>query len=128
MSDDPLFEVLKVFLSPAVTFAGFWYTAKQLTLAQGNYRTNVESYNESLKKTAHEQRWKKAEFIAKEAREFYADKRVERVVYMLDWGVRQFKFEEFGPTNSWSFPITAISAATQRRSHTTIIRNTIASS
>ena len=33
------------------------------------------------------QKWKKAEFLAKEVKDFYADKSVQRALLMLDWNI-----------------------------------------
>jgi len=75
---------------PILTVIGFVFIAKQVTLAKNNYEALVNKNVRDHEEAKHDLRWKKAEFIAKQAKDFFEDKRVERVIYMLDWSVRQF--------------------------------------
>jgi hypothetical protein len=43
--------------------------------------------------TQNERKWKKAEFVANQAKAFFADNRVERVIFMLDWSSRIFEID-----------------------------------
>ena len=86
---EPLRLWLAALLSPAVTLAGFIFVSRQFALAEKTYKSGLE-------KTQKEQDWKKAEFLGKEARDFFGDKRVERVISILDWSGRYFDFEDRG--------------------------------
>ncbi|WOJ89068.1 hypothetical protein RZS28_14835 [Methylocapsa polymorpha] len=78
-------------LGPIVTLIGLCLVYKQIKIATHTYEQSTEKFKE-------EQKWKKAEFIANQAKDFYTDKRVERVIYMLDWGAdgRELLIENFG--------------------------------
>jgi len=57
-------------------------TIKVLTLIIG-----VLGLGKALIEYTKAQRWKKAEFLAKEVKDFYADKNVQRALLMLDWNI-----------------------------------------
>lgn len=57
-------------------------TIKVLTLIIG-----VLGLGKALVEYTKAQRWKKAEFLAKEVKDFYADKNVQRALLMLDWSI-----------------------------------------
>ncbi|PZR92803.1 MAG: hypothetical protein DLM68_01740 [Hyphomicrobiales bacterium] len=69
---------------------------RQVKIATENVKIATDTYEASTQKTKEEQKWKKAEFIANQAKYFYSDKRVERVIYMLDWGQREFSVTNLG--------------------------------
>jgi hypothetical protein len=54
------------------------------------YAATVKNSQQQDDKTKNEQLWKKAEFVAGQAKEFFTDRRVESVIYMLDWSARAF--------------------------------------
>jgi hypothetical protein len=77
-------------LGPIVTLIGFVFIYKQLAIAALNYKHATKQSDEA-------QRWKKAEFLAEQVTAFFADRGVDRVVRMLDWGGgRKIVFEEEG--------------------------------
>jgi hypothetical protein len=48
------------------------------------------------------ERWKQAEFLAREMKEFFGDERVARALQMVDWGLRRIRLlEEFAPNGGF---------------------------
>ena len=43
------------------------------------------------------EKWKKAEFLAKEMKEFFSAPRVQRALFLIDWGCRRVQLLEAGP-------------------------------
>jgi hypothetical protein len=87
-------------LGPLVTAAGFFFlygqlraSTRQAATAANNYQLAQLAAERSAKEAAEQQNWKKAEFLAQQVKEFYADNRVERVTYMLDWAMRKFQVD-----------------------------------
>jgi hypothetical protein len=87
---------LSVVLGPIVTALGFAFVYRQLQISAQQADTASQSYalaaaaaQRATVQAAEQQNWKKAEFLAKEVKDFFGDESVERVVYMLDWHIRK---------------------------------------
>jgi hypothetical protein len=92
---------LSVLLGPLVTSFGFFFIYKQLTVsakqaetASNNYLLSVDSANRATAQAREQQNWKKAEFLANQVKDFYADKVIERVTHIVDWRTCKIKFSE----------------------------------
>jgi hypothetical protein len=75
---------LSVLLGPVVTALGFAFIYRQLQISAQQAKTASDSYNLSAKAaeraTAQEaelQKWKKAEFLANQVKDFFGDDTVE---------------------------------------------------
>jgi hypothetical protein len=95
---------LSVVLGPVVTFFGFLFvwrqlaiSARQARVASNSYRLAVKSAGRAAAESANQQVWKKAEFLANQVRDFYADKVIERAIHMLDWQACKIRFHENQP-------------------------------
>jgi hypothetical protein len=94
---------LSVLLGPIVTAFGFAFVYKQLQvstqqaeIAARQAETSSRSYavaagaaERAAAQAAEQQKWKKAEFLANQVKDFFGDESVERTVYMLDWHIRK---------------------------------------
>lgn len=87
---------LSVLLGPVVTALGFAFVYRQLQISAQQAKTASDSYGLSAKaaeraaaQEAELQKWKKAEFLANQVKDFFGDDTVERVIYMLDWNIRK---------------------------------------
>jgi hypothetical protein len=87
----PLREWIGTLATPILTLAGFLFIYIQVQLAKNTYKATKE-------KSEKDDLWKKAEFVANQAKDFFTDKRVERVIYMLDWSARGFIISELSNT------------------------------
>lgn len=99
---------LGVLLGPLVTSLGFFFIYKQLGIAakqaetsaqqagtaSSNYALAVKSADRATAQAKEQQTWKKAEFLANEVKDFYADKRIERVTHIVDWDTCKIRFDE----------------------------------
>jgi hypothetical protein len=99
---------LSVLLGPLVTSLGFFFIYQQLAIAAEqaktsaeqaktaakNYLHAVDSSNRATAQAKEQQTWKKAEFLANEVKDFYADKRIERVTHIVDWSTCKIRFDE----------------------------------
>src|ERR1700756_40439 len=48
------------------------------------------------------EKWKRAEFLANEMKEFFANPRVRKALFLIDWGYRQIQLIEDRPADeSW---------------------------
>jgi|SRR5665213_216051 len=48
------------------------------------------------------ERWKRAEFLAKEMKDFFADARIQKTLTLIDWGIRRVQLlPEDGPDKGW---------------------------
>jgi hypothetical protein len=109
---DNLRQWLSVLLGPLVTSLGFFFIYQQLAIAakqaktaadqaetaSNNYFLAVKSANRATAQAREQQNWKKAEFLANQVKDFYADKRIERVTHMVDWSTCKIRFDEIdGP-------------------------------
>ena len=104
-SMESLRQWLATLLGPSVTAVGFLFiyqqlklsakqarlSAKQAKIAADNYDLSAKAAERSAALAAEQQRWKKAEFLAEQVREFHNDEVVARVIYMLDWYRRFFE-------------------------------------
>jgi len=52
------------------------------------------------------QRWKKAEFLANEMNDFFANQRVEKALLLIDWGCRKIHLLENGPADEGVVTVT----------------------
>jgi hypothetical protein len=64
------------------------------------------------------QKWKKAEFLAKEIKEFFADKNVQRALLMLDWNIIHIKLFEGEIENKTKFEFKDVMIESSLRHHT----------
>jgi hypothetical protein len=87
---------LSVLLGPVVTALGFAFvfrqlqiSAQQAKIASDSYALSVAAAERATLQAAELQNWKKAEFLANQVKDFFGDDTVERVIYMLDWCIRE---------------------------------------
>jgi hypothetical protein len=99
---------LSVLLGPLVTSLGFFFIYKQLAIAakqaktsadqaetaSNNYFLAVDSANRATAQAREQQNWKKAEFLANQVKDFYADEIIDRVTQMVDWSTCKIRFDE----------------------------------
>ncbi|HEV7409510.1 MAG TPA: hypothetical protein VGO01_13575 [Bradyrhizobium sp.] len=99
---------LSVLLGPLVTSFGFFFIYRQLAIAanqakisadqaktaSNNYLLAVESANRATAQAREQQNWKKAEFLANQVKDFYADDIVDHVTRMVDWSTCKIRFDE----------------------------------
>jgi hypothetical protein len=52
------------------------------------------------------EKWKKAEFLAKEMKEFFAAPRIQRAMFLIDWGRRRVQLLEDRPTEEGRVVVT----------------------
>jgi hypothetical protein len=88
---EPIRQWISALATPVLTRFIFLY--HRIKLAQNTYMAAVRKAEHEEEKAKHEQLWKKGEFVATQAKEFFTDKRVERVIYMLDWSIRKFTLD-----------------------------------
>ena len=64
------------------TLAGFIFIYTQIRLAKRTYIATIDKSKQDALKVRNDQLWKKAQFVASQASEFFSDKRVEaRYIY-----------------------------------------------
>jgi hypothetical protein len=99
---------LSVLLGPLVTSFGFFFIYNQLAIAakqakisadqaktaSNNYILAVESANRATAQAQEQQNWKKAEFLANQVKDFYADDMIDHVTRMVDWSMCKIRFDE----------------------------------
>jgi hypothetical protein len=99
---------LSVLLGPLVTSIGFFFIYKQLAIAakqakisanqaetaSNNYLLAVDSANRATAQAGEQQNWKKAEFLANQVKDFYADEIIDRVTHIVDWSTCKIRFDE----------------------------------
>jgi hypothetical protein len=81
---------LGILLGPIVTGFGFLFVYQQLTLSKESYVLAVKAAERSTDQAVAEQKWKKAEFLANQVKDFEADEIINRVTLIIDWSGREF--------------------------------------
>jgi hypothetical protein len=79
---EPIRLWISVLFAPVLTIVGFTFLYGQLKIATKNY-------DNSIKQAIVQQKWKETEFIANQAKDFFSDEIVDRVICILDWEWRK---------------------------------------
>jgi hypothetical protein len=86
---EPIRLWISVLFAPVLTIVGFTFLYGQLKIATKNY-------DNSIKQAIVQQKWKETEFIANQAKDFFSDEIVDRVICILDWEWRKFPVPSLG--------------------------------
>jgi hypothetical protein len=101
-TDQAWYDYLIAGLTPVATIVGLVFIARQVRIAAEQTRIAADQARAAADQTkialdAHqlavaqakeEQEWKKAEYIANQVADFFADEQCARVVYEIDWRMR----------------------------------------
>jgi hypothetical protein len=68
------------------------------------------------------QRWKEAEFLAQEMKDFFADQRVQTALTMVDWGLRRMKLLEDAAADGGNILVDRIMQVRALRPHVLLAR------
>jgi hypothetical protein len=70
-----------------ISQAQFWISVAALVLATSGAIVAWQTFLRS-------ERWKEAEFLAREMKDFFGDQRVQTALIMVDWNLRRVKLLE----------------------------------
>jgi hypothetical protein len=85
---------LGVLLGPSATIAGFYFIYRQLGISTAQAKISADQANRATAQAREQQNWKKAEFLANQVKDFYADEIIDRVTQMVDWSTCKIRFDE----------------------------------
>jgi hypothetical protein len=69
------------------------------------------------------ERWKRAEFVAQEMKEFFATARVQRALLLIDWGERRIRLLENVPDDQAVIPVNRAMQVRGLRPHVLVTGN-----